>query len=103
MRAWKDCTVNVDDYVHETADGRFVVAQWLKQNASYVASMTRSAQRLSGCSQVSSRTIAGIYSDPCVVSYKRRSDAIRAAAKTYDWECADGTSQYDPSRIVDCK
>jgi hypothetical protein len=73
----------MSDYVHEDSRGRWVVAQWLERNATYIASMTPSARRLTGCSQVSARTVDGIASDPCVQTYTTRAGALRAARRIY--------------------
>lgn len=75
------------EFVHEHK-GRFYVAQHLPQSAQFIAPMTRRAMRLTGCSQVSARTIAGIASDPNVYSYKSRSSALARARVEYGDEVA---------------
>jgi hypothetical protein len=77
----------IAEFVHEHK-GRFYVAQHLPQNAQFIAPMTKRAQRLTGCSQVSARTIAGIASDPNVYSYKSRSSALARARIEYGDEVA---------------
>lgn len=67
--------------VHETASGRWVLAQHDARNANWIASMTPRARRLTGCSQVSARTLEGIARDGCVQTYASRASAIRAAAE----------------------
>jgi hypothetical protein len=66
--------------------GRFVVAQWLESNACYVADMTTHAKRLTGCSQVSSRTLRGIAGASGVTVYRSRASAQRALRRAQEWE-----------------
>lgn len=78
-------TVNVDDYVHRTERGRWVVAHWSEGNACYIASMTSVGRRLTGCSQVSARSVEGIARDGNVATYASRASAVRAATREYGW------------------
>lgn len=71
----------IESHVHETAAGRWVIAQHDARNVNWTASMTPRAQRLTGCSGVSSRTLEGIASDGNVATYASRAGAIRAAAE----------------------
>lgn len=66
--------------------GRFVVAQWIERNACYVADMTTQSKRLTGCSQVSSRTLRGLAASANVRTYASRPGANRALRRAQDWE-----------------
>lgn len=83
----KERRATIAKFVHEHK-GRFYIAQHLPQNAQFIAPMTRRAMRLTGCSQVSARSLAGIASDPNVYSYKSRSAALARARVEYGDEVA---------------
>ena len=68
----------VERNVQLLPSGRYVLAAWSDRNAQWPADMSSSAARLTGCSQVSARTLAGIAGDPCVTKYASRSSAVRA-------------------------
>ena len=58
--------------------GRYAVAQYDERGHTWIASMTDAARRRTGCSQVSSSTVRGIMTDPCVRTYASLASARRA-------------------------
>lgn len=58
--------------------GRYAIAQYDARGHNWIASMTDAARERTGCSQVSSRTVEGIVTDPCVRKYASLKSARRA-------------------------
>jgi len=73
-------TAWIEEHIHETASGRWVVASHDARTHNWTASMTPRTQRLTGCSQVSARSLNGIARDGSVQTYTTRAGAVRAAA-----------------------
>lgn len=61
-----------------TYGGRYAIAQYDAHGHNWIASMTDAARERTGCSQVSSRTVEGIVTDPCVRKYASLKSARRA-------------------------
>jgi len=73
-------------HIHQVRPGQWVVAQRDSRTATWTASMSPRSQRLSGCSQVSSRSLCGIADDGSVRRYASRASAVRSAKQQIEWE-----------------
>lgn len=71
----------IAEHVHQLPNGRWIVAQ--HHNGQWIASMTPRAQRVTGCSQVFARTLAGV-NDGNVATYATRAGAVKASAESLE-------------------
>jgi len=76
--------VNVNDYVHETPTGRWVVAVWSERNAQWSTDNVTSASARSGFSGAFARRLQ----DLDTPKYASKAAAVRAAARVYGWDPA---------------
>lgn len=74
----------IAEHIHQLPSGRWIVAQHDARNANWIASMTPRAQRLTGCSQVSARTLQAVASDGNVQTYATKAAALRACREDID-------------------
>lgn len=74
--------------IYEDSRGRFVICQYDERNGNYVADMTAQSQRLTGCWQVSARTVDGISTSANVQRYASRASARRALRRMESQEDA---------------
>lgn len=66
--------------IYQDSRGRFVIAQHV--GGDYIASMHPQARRVTGCSQVSARTIDALARDGNVPTYSTRASAVRAMRRS---------------------
>lgn len=71
----------IAEHVHQLPSGRWIIAQ--HHNGQWIASMTDRARRLTGCSQVFARTLAGV-ADGNVATYATKAGAIKASRESLD-------------------
>ena len=76
----------VAGHIHQVRPGRWVVAQRDSRSATWTASMSPRARRITGCSQVSSPTLAGIADDGAVATYASRGSALRSCRLSLEAE-----------------
>jgi hypothetical protein len=73
-------------HIHQVRPGQWVVAQRDARSATWTASMAPRSRRLTGCSQVSSRTLYGIADDGTVATYASRASALRSCRLSLEAE-----------------
>lgn len=73
-------------HIHQVRPGQWIVAQRDSRTATWTASMSTRARRLTGCSQVSSRTLAGLADDGSVRRYASRASALRSCRLSLEAE-----------------
>lgn len=71
--------------IYMTDDGRYIIAQHDERNHNYVANMHARGRRVTGCSQVSGRTIEALAGDGNVTVYRSLSAARRAFKRDGWW------------------
>ena len=91
-------TAWIAGHIHQVRPGAWIVAQRDSRSATWIAAMAPRSQRLSGCSQVSSRTLAGLADDGTVATFASRASAVRSAKQQIEWEvdssiCSDHRAQ----------
>lgn len=79
-------TAWIAGHIHQVRPGQWVVAQRDSRSATWTASMSTRARRLTGCSQVSSRTLAGLADDGSVRRYASRASALRSCRLSLEAE-----------------
>lgn len=71
--------MDVSQCVHQLANGRWVVAEWIDSANQYHAPMTEAEKKATGCHTYFARTLEGL---GCT-SYAHKSSAIRRARQAY--------------------
>lgn len=71
--------MNIEDRVHQLANGRWVVAEWVESANQYQAPMTQAEQEATGCGTYYAKSLEGL---GCT-SYASRDSAVRRAKQVY--------------------
>ena len=78
-------TAWIAGHIHQVRPGKWIVAQRDARSATWTASMSTRARRITGCSQVFSRDLDGL-ANTAVATYASRASALRSCRLSLEAE-----------------